>query len=270
MNQFKTVRALVKANLQVSMTYKINFMLGIISTLILIFVHYSLWFKIYDGNQAETIGGYTFIEMMVYVIMVRVLYVFVNSLNIEEKVSKEIKDGDISIFLTKPINYLLYNVASKLGDMLLQIAISVFVLMFFFFILLRNINIIPELPILILVFFTAILGLALNTLIGYIFALLAFWMEQVSIMFVFKKNLLNFISGVWIPISMFPDILKNVLAFLPFNYLQYFSVAIFQQTISTHELIQGLIIQISWLTILLFLSQIIWKRGVIKFTSVGG
>ena len=255
MNQFKTVRALVKANLQVSMTYKINFMLGIISTLILIFVHYSLWFKIYDGNQAETIGGYTFIEMMVYVIMVRVLYVFVNSLNIEEKVSKEIKDGDISIFLTKRINYLLYNVASKL---------------FFSFILLRNINIIPELPILILVFFTAILGLALNTLIGYIFALLAFWMEQVSIMFVFKKNLLNFISGVWIPISMFPDVLKNVLAFLPFNYLQYFSVAIFQQTISTHELIQGLIIQISWLTILLFLSQIIWKRGVIKFTSVGG
>lgn len=270
MNQLKSIRALAKANLQVSMTYKINFILGIFSTLILIFVHYNLWLKIYDGNRVEQIGGYTFVEMVVYVIMVRVLYVFVNSLNIEEKVSREIKDGDISVFLTKPINYFLYNVSSKLGDMVVQIIISVLVLAFFFLILLRNMHSLPSAPMLILVFVTTIFGLLINTLIGYIFALMAFWMEQVSIMFVFKKNLINFISGVWIPISLFPDVFKKILSFLPFNYMQYFSVTIFQQSISASAIRQGIIIQLAWLIGLIILSHIIWKNGVAKFTSVGG
>lgn len=270
MNQLKVIRTITKANLQVSMTYKINFLLGIFSTFILIFIHYHLWLKIYEGNQVVQIGGYTFTEMIVYIIMIRVLYVFANSLNIEEKVSKEIKDGDISLFITKPINYLVYNISTKLGDMIIQIIISILVLMTFFIIMIKNMSFVPSVSISVLVFITAIFGLLLNTLIGYVFALMAFWIEQVSIMFVFKKNLLNFISGVWIPISLFPSSMKVVLEYLPFNYLQYFSVTIFQQSISEMQIVKGLVVQVVWLFILLLLSQIIWKRGVAKFTSVGG
>lgn len=269
-NSLNKINTLIKANMQVSMTYKINFLVGLFSTSLLIFIHYQLWGKIYYGNNVGMIGDYSYRDMIVYVILIRVSYVFVNSLDFEEKVSREIKDGDLSTYLTKPINYLFYNICSKMGDMILQAAIAIIVLAIFLNFLFSNTQSKISLIFTLVSIVSIFIGLLINTLIGYLFALSAFWFEHISIMFIFKKNLVNFISGVWIPISLFPNAIQAVLKFLPFNYIQYFPVTIFQRKITRNEILFGIIIQLVWLLILVIMCNIVWNKGLKKYTGVGG
>ncbi len=266
----RNVKTLAVANIQVAMTYKVNFVLGILSTVVLFFVHFNLWKIVFEGNNASTIGGYTFPKMIMYVAMSRILYVFVNSLSIEEKVAGEIKDGNLSVFLVKPMNYLLYNISAKIGNMILQFIISIVVFFTLFFIVIGDLTVMPGWPTILIVIVTALGGMVISTLIGYIFALSAFWIEQVGIMFVFKRTLLSFISGVWIPISFFPSLMRKILDFLPFNYLQYFSVNIYMGNLWGTELIKGVFTQIIWIVLLYLISIVMWVRGIKKYTSVGG
>lgn len=266
----RMLRTVAAANLQVSTSYRLNFVLGILSVMVLFWVHYNLWKVIYEGNKADMIGGYTFSEMIVYVAISRSLFLLVNSLNVEGRVAQEIKSGELSTVLVKPVNYLLYRIASKAGDVIVHFVITTTVFTALFLVVIKDFSLLPGGRGIVAVLCTTFAGMLINTLIGYVFALTAFWMDHVDVMFVSKRLVLSFVSGVWIPISFFPNAIRNALDFLPFNWLQYFSVSIFLGKLEDQEILTGLTIQVFWIFTLIFLSGLMWHRGMRKYTSPGG
>lgn len=266
---FRKFKTLTTANLQVAMIYRFNFFVGIASTLIMCFAHFKLWEVIFKVNNTSVINGYTFPQMIMYILSARILYIFTSSLNIEGKISGDIKVGALSIYLIKPMNYLVYNVASKLGDVIVQtyISITAFILLFVF---VRDLMPISKPSTIIFVIFSAICGMIINMLIGYNFALTAFWLEQIDIIFVLKEYLLSFLSGVWIPISFFPNPFIKILEFLPFNYMIAFSIDIFLGNKTGILIYQGMLVQLLWILLLSLSSSFLWQRGIKKYKSVGG
>lgn len=267
---FRKMRTIAAANLQVTMIYRMNFLMGIISTLIMFFVHYKLWETIYSVNGAEVIGEFTFKGMVIYIFTARVLYAMIHSFNLERKVSDEIKQGALSIYIVKPINYLFYNVSALLGKSILQLGVSLLIFVVFFCFAVYDASLFDD-PLKLLLFGIAmLLGSLINLLIGYLFALTAFWIEQVDIMYVLKDMILNFISGVWVPLSFFPDTMQSILAYLPFKYLISFPIDIFLGHVRGSELYAGMAIQVLWVAALFLAGDWIWRRGLKKYTSVGG
>ena len=266
----KTARTLIAANLQVSMTYKLNFFLGILSVMVLFLVHYNLWDAIFEGHDTDVIGGYTFSEMIVYVAISRTLFLLVNSLSIEQTVADEIKSGQLSTVLTKPINYLMYRLLCKSGDVVIHFVTMTLAVAALFLVAIRDFSLLPGVTAIAAVLCTAVAGMLINTLIGFSFALTAFWMDHVDVMFISKRLVISFVSGVWIPISFFPEVLRNALDFLPFSWLQYFSVSIFLGKVGDREIVYGLAIQAFWIVALFLLSSLMWRRGMKRYTSTGG
>lgn len=266
----RMARTLVAANLQVSMAYKLNFFLGILSVMVLFLVHYNLWKVIFDGHDSDKIGEYTFGEMIVYVAISRALFLLVNSLSVERTVADEIKSGKLSTILVKPVNYLTYRLLCKTGDVIVHFVTATLAFAILFLVAIGDYSLLPGGSGVAAVLCTALGGMLINTLIGFAFALTAFWMDHVDVMFVSKRLVISFVSGVWIPISFFPEALRNALDFLPFNWLQYFSVRIFLGKVSGQEILNGLAVQAFWIVALFLLSGLMWRRGMKRYTSTGG
>lgn len=71
---------------------------GIIYLLVLIFI----WKAVF--RQIDSFGSYTFSSMITYLVMVKFLH-FTNRGNVARLIANEIKEGRLSIYLVKPINY---------------------------------------------------------------------------------------------------------------------------------------------------------------------
>jgi ABC-2 type transport system permease protein len=103
--------------------------------------------------------------------------------------------------------------------------------------------------------------------------LVAFWYLEVgSLAFVYML-LSFFLSGHMFPLDWLPDSPVNfqiLVDILPFQYLAYFSAALFLGKISYPEMISGLLIEAAWVVFFIVLSRWLWHRGVKHYSGFGG
>ncbi len=77
------------------------------------------------------------------------------------------------------------------------------------------------------------------------------------------------LSGQVIPIPLFPTVLRNIATLLPLAYISDFSFRIYSGNIVGPQIIQGLILQITWLFIVIILG-LKSSNNIIKRVSVQG
>jgi ABC-2 type transport system permease protein len=72
------------------------------------------------------------------------------------------------------------------------------------------------------------------------------------------------------PLDILPPALTKVLAFTPFPYQLFFPVSVYLNRIQGAALWQGILIQIFWVVAFYILARVVWRRGIKKYTAVGG
>ena len=85
-----------------------------------------------------------------------------------------------------------------------------------------------------------------------------------------KYAILDFLSGVIIPIAFLPGWLQRILDFLPFSSINYFPVIIYLGKVSNVEVLRTLMIQIVWIFVLFLLSKLLWNKAIKRLTLLGG
>lgn len=78
------------------------------------------------------------------------------------------------------------------------------------------------------------------------------------------------LSGVWIPVTMFPDILSKINQFLPFRAIYAIPVTIMTQQMESQAIAEAIITQIIWILLLYFITEVIWIIGKRKLIVQGG
>ena len=166
--------SVVRFGVQNTLTYRINFFFQAAFNLIPLFTGLATWRTIY-GNSPALIAGYTALQMLSYYLIAAVVDALTATTEDDWQIASEIKDGRVSQFLVKPLDYLTYRLCLFFsGRAVFTIAAIVPVALFLFFnskfLVLR-----PDGPHLIL-FGLALIGSALNQfLLTFLTALLAFW-----------------------------------------------------------------------------------------------
>jgi ABC-2 type transport system permease protein len=117
---------------------------------------------------------------------------------------------------------------------------------------------------------SVLLAAALQFLISYSVAMLAFWMLEISTVVFIIYSFEYFLSGRMFPLGMMPAPIQNVLRLLPFPYELYFPISIFMGQVSGAALWEGLLIQSSWVLIIAFGANTLWQRGLKRYQAVGG
>ena len=261
----------INIGIQNNLTYRFNFLTRALFGLIPLTAVIMMWRTIYAGKVADaTVATYTLAQMISYYLMVTIVDALTAVNEDDWQIAADIKDGNISQFLLKPVDYLTFRLCLFLSGRLTYLAVAVIPLALFFF-WLRAYFVLPA-DATTLGWFAVSLVLTafLQFFISYSMAMLAFWVLEVST-FIFILFAFEYIaSGHLFPLDLLPPALERLLYFTPFPYQLYFPVGIYMGKVTGAELAQGLLIQFAWVIAAYVLARFAWSRGIKKYSAVGG
>lgn len=83
-------------------------------------------------------------------------------------------------------------------------------------------------------------------------------------------SLVEFLSGAVIPLPFLPLKIKNVLRLLPFASMQDTPLRVYSGNISGQELVYSLILQATWLVLLVVIGKVLMKKALKNVVVQGG
>jgi ABC-2 type transport system permease protein len=261
----------LNVGIQNNLTYRFNFLARAVFGLIPLIAMLYVWQKIYSGKAAgSSIGDYSLAGMISYYLLTTVVDALTAVNEDDWQIAADIKDGNISQFLLKPIDYLWYRLCLFLAGRVTYLAVAVFPLSLFilylhqYFVLPHNLAAWSG-----FIISTGLTAL-LQFFMSYAMAMLAFWVLEVST-FIFILFAFEYLaSGHMFPLDILPPTLEKVLYFTPFPYQLYFPVSIYMGKTTGTDMIRGLVIQALWVVAAYGTARFAWRRGIKKYSAVGG
>ena len=261
----KKYLTIIKTAWQRGLTYRftiVAYRIGEIAELIILIL---MWTAIYDTQPI--IKGFTLNEMITYILIGSLINIIIRNF-LSDYVSREIKDGKLSLFLVKPMNYFNYIFTMEIGRISLPLIMSLvsqlIVVAFFIDRIIFNFEILYLGVILVLI----ILAFVTELLISYLVGLIAFWTDDVDGLQITIHRIKKFFSGGYFPLSLLSTTLLNISLAFPFAYSFFVPTQIYLKKISLVDGLKGLLVQVAWIIILYFVIKIVWKRGLKKYESV--
>lgn len=258
--------------IQNNLAYRVNFLARSLFGLIPVLAMVYLWRTIFEGQGggAATVAGYSLAQMISYYLIAQLVDALTAVNEDDWQIASDIKDGVISQFLLKPVDYLRYRLSLFLAGRLTYIAVAGLPLGLFF-LWMRDYLVPPESAGVFGLFVVSLLLTAmLQFLISYAMAMLAFWVLEVST-FIFIIYAFEYLaSGHLFPLDLLPAGLQRVLEFTPFPYQLYFPISIYMGRIEGPEVWRGLVIQAGWVVLAYVAARLMWSRGIRRYEAVGG
>jgi ABC-2 type transport system permease protein len=257
--------------IQNNLTYRFNFLARTLFGLIPLIAVLYMWRTIYAGKgSGSTVGSYSLAQMISYYLLVTIVDALTAVNEDDWQIAADIKDGNISQFLLKPIDYLSYRLCLFLSGRLTYLAVAAIPLALFILYLRRYFVLPPDWATLGFFLLSTFLTALLQFFVSYALAMLAFWVLEVST-FIFIVFAFEYIaSGHLFPLDILPTALQRVLFFTPFPYQLYFPVGVYMGKITGPDLLRGLSAQALWVALAYFAARFAWARGIKKYSAVGG
>ena len=260
-----------KSAIQEVLIYKFSFVTWLFSNFLQIAIIYYLWKSIFDSSEHGLISGFTFLDMQVYIVMSFITKMLVSG-NVEWKVAQEIVEGSIATVLIKPINYFFRLIFESLAQVIVNFIAIMLPVWSFLLISHKVIYDIPfPNPLFVLLFFLSILlSYIISFLINFLIGLCAFVVTYMWGFLICKDAIFMLLSGVVVPLTMFPDTVQRIITYLPFASLNYIPVMIYMQEFDSSEILFYLAIQLFWVVALMILTIFFWKRAIKRLSVAGG
>lgn len=257
--------------IQNNLTYRFNFLARSLFGLIPLLAILYLWRTIYAGKGPDAkVGSYTLAQMISYYLLTTIVDALTAVNEDDWQIASDIKDGNISQFLLKPMNYLWYRFCLFISGRLTYLGVAALPLALFVLGLHRYFVFPPNWGMLGVFFFSTLLTALLQFFMSYTMAMLAFWVLEVST-FIFILFAFEYIaSGHLFPLDILPPGIARVLDFTPFPYQLYFPVSIYMGKTTGEKLLQGLLLQAGWVVLTYGLARFMWSRGLRKYSAAGG
>jgi ABC-2 type transport system permease protein len=264
-------RHVLAIGLQNNLTYRFNFLARALFGLIPLVALLYVWRTIYaDKEPGSTVGTYTLTQMISYYLLTTVVDALTAVNEDDWQIAADIRDGAISQFILKPIDYLRYRLMLFLAGRAAYLAVAILPLSLFI-LALRQHFVLPEDPRTLLFFACSILMTALlQFFISYALAMLAFWVLEVST-FIFIVFAFEYIaSGHLFPLDILPEAIQKILFLTPFPYQLYFPISVYMEKVQGAELLKGMLTQAAWVIAAYVLARFAWYRGIRRYSAVGG
>lgn len=228
---------------------------------------YFIWKSVIASNGS--INGMDFTQIFTYYAVTIILNIFLAD-DVAGSLRSLIYSGELNSYLLKPVSYFQYALAEKIGKKILSVFFELIPLALIF-IFIFQIDLMPRNIFLFVL--SVFLSFLMIFLINYCVGITAFWLTNNWGVNMAVGILINFSSGLLIPLSLFPLFLQKFLFALPFQYMYYIPARIF---LGNYEL-AGLSISLPYVILIQFLyvlliwclTGFLWKKGVKKYMGVG-
>jgi len=257
--------------IQNNLTYRFNYLTRTLFSFIPLFAMLSLWHTIYTSKGAgASLSGFTQSAMIFYYLMVAVVDVLTAVNEDDWQIAADIREGNISQFLLKPIDYLWYRLCLFFAGRVTFTVMACIPLGVFIFCFRNNFMLPPDATSFAAFLVSLLLASLIQFFISYTMAMLAFWLLEISTLIFILFAFEYLASGHLFPLSMLHPALRHILFFTPFPYQLYFPVVIYMGKVSGAELQEGLLMQFFWVLAAFGLARFAWARGIKKYAAFGG
>src|SRR5438067_12853031 len=124
----------INIGIQNTLVYRVNFLFRAVFGLIPLMATIYLWRAIYAGKEAgDEVAGYTLAQMTSYYLLVTIVDALTAVNEDDWQIAADIKDGNISQFLLKPIDYLAYRICLFAAGRLMYTAVALLPVTLFIF-----------------------------------------------------------------------------------------------------------------------------------------
>ena len=216
-----------------------------------------------DGN----VGG---IQRSVFVAYYLVL-ILVNQLTYSQTnwtVGDIIREGIFNHWLIRPLSPLYQILSSEIAGKVVYLIFTISILSVLIILLKPTFTFSSNQ--FLLFWLTLLLAWALRFLWGLWIAMLAFWATRADALLALQNSLVFIFSGMIAPVAILPGFIQSLAQFLPFRYMVGFPVEILTANLTNQQILFGLTVQIIWLSIAALLSWVVYKKGLQRYSAIGG
>ncbi|MCG2691723.1 ABC-2 family transporter protein, partial [Microgenomates group bacterium] len=217
---------------QNALTYRLNFVMWRVRSIIGFLASYLFWLAIVKSNQS--VAGYNPSLLLTYIFTAAFLRNLVFS-NVSYSACVEIAGGDLSNYLIKPIGYFKNWLMRDMADKVLNLSFFSVEIIIFYFILKPQIVFTQHLFLFLAV---SLLAALLYFFLSFLISAYAFWHPEHNgwpLRFLFVM-LLDFLSGASIPLDIFPPAIVKIFQFLPFSYLIFYPTQIWLNRVGSQQI----------------------------------
>jgi ABC-2 type transport system permease protein len=260
-------RRVFSIGLQDTFVYRWNFLLRSLFSIIPLVGTVFVW-RAVCGPEGS-VSDYSLSSMVFYFVGVLFVDNLASPTEDEWRIAAEIREGQISSLLTKPMNHLGYRLALFVAYRLLYSLITLPVMGAVLWVLRSNLQW-PANGSTWVLFALSVCGSALiQFFVAYSLAMLAFWILEVSTLIFILYSFEYFLSGHVFPLDLLPGSVRAILVWTPFPYELFFPVQILLERLDARAMWQGFGIQLLWVCITAAMARFLWNRGVRHYQAAG-
>jgi len=255
-----------KSAIKTSLQYSAWFWAGTAATIMKLLIIYYFWQAVY-ANKTE-IGAMT-LEMMITYIVLATLLGNYHTTGAFNEMARMIKDGNVAIELMRPYHLIGKVLAIETGDRLttlVQSTIPMLLIGFLFMGVTTPVS--GEAGALFLL--SAVLGVVIGLLLDLIIGVLSFWTVNVFGLGMLKNAIFLFFTGALVPITLFPEWLQTVSAYLPFQSMVYVPVSIYTGAMAGAEAWLQIGLQLVWIGAVYVGLRGLWAFALRRVVIFGG
>ena len=205
---------LAKAGIIESLQFRLSAFILFVGNLLYLIIIYFLWKAIYASSGTDVVNGMTFSDTLIYLVLATALFNFMEMYIVWE-IGRSIQSGKIVLDLLKPIGYRKYLFWSYSGSLVTQF-VTTFVPTFIIVSIVTHGRILFGLNLLYFVI-SVMLAVSINNSIDFFVGGICLYTESIWGINMMKQVIVLLFSGATIPIAFFPDTLKTIVYYLPFQ-----------------------------------------------------
>jgi ABC-2 type transport system permease protein len=250
-----------------TLAFRLRYYTGIVTYLINVTVYYFIWKALYAA-EPNFATGFNFGQMVTYVAVGWVIRsVYFN--NIDQNMASEILEGGISLSLLKPVSVQTMQIGRALGEAafrLVMLTLPAAIVISLVFPVQA-----PASAAHLVAFGASLAGsIALTGALNFIVGTFAIRMKSILGLLRAKYYVQELLSGLLIPMTMFPKSVETVLSYLPFQHIAYTPLLLYLGKLNGWEIALALLVQYFWTVALLAFGAWFWKVMVRSITIHGG
>lgn len=219
------------------------------------------------ANKGGSIAGFSTSDFVLYYLCLLLLQSFITS-HIMWELAMEIKEGNFTTALLRPISFFQYTFFRNLSWRIIRMSLFApmfAVLLFLYRDLLGGAHVYlgPEFWI------SLVLGHLVSFTFVIMMAMLALFVQEAQAIFELYYVPMLFLSGQLFPIAVMPQWVRALVPFFPFYFTTGAPTEILIGRVSGSTAWHNIGIQLIWIAVSCSLYKIFWAKGLKQYAAVG-
>lgn len=260
--------SMTRAGMLEQLQFRLGSLVTVAGNLIYLVLIYFLWKAIFASAGTDEVNGMTFSDTLIYLVLASALFSFME-MYLVWYMGNDIQSGKIVLDLIKPIGYRKFLFWTQSGSLVMSFLMTflpTFLVVYFLTdgVIHLGVN---------LLFFmvSVVFALTINFCIDFFIGTVCLYTQSIWGINIMKEVIVLLLSGATIPLAFFPDTLRRIVSYLPFQSIYNTPLTILiRNSMPLQETLTMLAVQLSWACVMLLLTSLFWRRSIRKITVNGG